>query len=89
VALQKFLQYIKYIILESTPLHHSPLSLPSLILGIVSKGIIFSFTYMCAQYLYHIYPPTAFPHLFPLPLVPSYPDKTCSALLFFNFVKEK
>jgi hypothetical protein len=32
------------------PLYHSPPPLP--IHGIVSTGIIFSFTYMCAQYLY-------------------------------------
>jgi hypothetical protein len=34
---------------------------------IVSSDIIFPFTYMCTQYLYHIHPPSQFPHLHPPP----------------------
>jgi hypothetical protein len=56
--LQKFLQYVKYIILEFTP---------STILRTVSTGLIFPFTYMCTQYLHFIHLPTSFPHLLPPP----------------------
>jgi hypothetical protein len=65
--LQMFLQYIKYITLEFTPFYHCSLFLPPAIPGIVSVGIIFAFTYKCTQYLYHIHPPTHFPHFLPLP----------------------
>jgi hypothetical protein len=48
---------------------------------------------MCTQYLYHIHPPTPFPHLLLLPQVPttalSLPGRTCSTLPISNFVKEK
>jgi hypothetical protein len=56
------------------PLHHS-LSLPPSIPGIVSTCVIFPFTHMCTQNLYHIYPSTYFPHLLPLPLRPTF--STC------------
>jgi hypothetical protein len=83
--LQKFLQYTKYIILQIHPLHHS-LSIPS----IVSTGLISPFTYMCTQYLHYIHPPTPFSHIPPLPVLPTtLPDRTCSAFLFSDFVKEK
>jgi hypothetical protein len=70
----------------NSPFHYSPLSL---IPGTVSTGLIFPFTYMCTQNLHPIHPPIPFPHLLPPPLVPTSPDRTCSALLFSNFVKEK
>jgi hypothetical protein len=64
--LQKFLQYIKYIIVEFTP----PFSFipPLPILGTVSTCLIFSFTYLCTQHLHYTHSPTCFPHIFPLSL---------------------
>jgi hypothetical protein len=59
--LQKFLYHL------NSPLHHSPLSPPPLILRIVSTGLIFTFTHTCTQYLHHIHPPTPFPHHLPPP----------------------
>jgi hypothetical protein len=53
---------------------HSPpcslLSSPLLIPGLVSTGIIFTFTYMCTHFLYHSHPPILFPTTSLLPLVP-------------------
>jgi hypothetical protein len=51
-------------------LHHSPL-FPSPTPGIVSTGVIFPLTFMCIQYFHHIHPPTTFPHILPLLLVPT------------------
>jgi hypothetical protein len=86
------LQYIKYFILEfipSTALFHPP----PLTLGTVSIGIIFAFTYMDIHDLYHIHPPTPFSvtaSLLPVPNPPHQPlSRTCSALLFSDFVVEK
>jgi hypothetical protein len=76
--LQKFLQWIKYIIFEFTSaLFHSP----SPITRTVSTGIIFAFIYMCIHYLGHL----------PLPHHPPThtPGRACSSLLFSNFVREK
>jgi tellurite resistance protein TehA-like permease len=57
----------------------------------VSIGTIFAFTYMCAYFLHHIHPPSAFlghlPH--PTGTTLSPPCSTCSALLFSDFVEEK
>jgi hypothetical protein len=46
---------------------------------------------MCTQYLHHIHLLTHFPHLLPPPTGtnPSPHCRTCSALLFSDFVKEK
>jgi hypothetical protein len=64
------------------PLHHSFLSPPSSVPGIVSTGLIFSFAYMCTPYLCYIHSPTPFPHIFPLPLVPNPQDRTGSTSYF-------
>jgi hypothetical protein len=57
--------------------------------GIVLIGLIFPFAYMCTQYLLHIHPPTPSSHLIPPPTATNPPDRTCSAVLFSDFVKEK
>jgi hypothetical protein len=49
----------------NTPL--PPFSYNIIIPGIIPTGIIFSFIYMCMQYLHYIHPPMPFPHLFFLP----------------------
>jgi hypothetical protein len=48
--------------------------------------LFFLFTYMCTQYLPHIHPPSHYPHFLPLSPAPTPPERTCSALLFSNFV---
>jgi hypothetical protein len=58
---------------------------PPPIPGTISTGLIFPSTYMWAQTLYYIYPPTPFPTSSPLPLVPTPSGKTCSALLDLYF----
>jgi hypothetical protein len=88
--LQKFLQCIKYILLEfipSTSLLYSPLPIP----GIVSKGITFAFISMCTQCLHHIHPPNPFPCHLPLLLVPVLPrqDLFCTPVLWFCRKKKK
>jgi hypothetical protein len=64
---------------------------PSFLLNpeIVSIGLIFPFTYMCTQYLHYIHPHTLSPYFLPTPTGTNPSDRTCSALLFSNFVKEK
>jgi hypothetical protein len=62
--LQRFLQYIKCIILEFT-LSSILFYLPSPIQEIVATGIFFPFTFMCTQYLHHTHPLTPFPYLLP------------------------
>jgi hypothetical protein len=73
----------------NSPLHHSLISIPLSTIQTVPTGIIFPLTYMHIQYLHYIRPPTLFPYILPLPLVPTPLDRTFSALLFFNFVKDK
>jgi hypothetical protein len=80
---------ISKILYLNSPLPPFSIILPHSIPGILSTGLICPFTYMCTQYLHHIYIPILFPHLLPLPLVPKPPDRTCSFLLFYDFVKEK
>jgi hypothetical protein len=77
--LQRFLQCIKYIIVEFTPSTAVLYSLP--IPGIVSTGLIFVFTYMYTHYLYYIHPLTpfpTFPPLSPTGAKPLSPCRTCS-----------
>jgi hypothetical protein len=52
--------------------------------GILSMGIILAFTYMCTQYVHHIYPPTPF---FWYQSPPA--GRTCYSLLLSDFAKEK
>jgi hypothetical protein len=69
VHLQKFLQYIKYIILEfisCTVLETS--STPSPIPGIVSTDTIFPFTYLCTQYCISYSLSYTISHFLPPPL---------------------
>jgi hypothetical protein len=71
-------------------LHHSPLFPYPLISRMVSTSIIFPLTSICTSYLHYIHPPMPFPHLL-LALTgtnPPTPVRTCSTLLFSDFVKE-
>jgi hypothetical protein len=62
---------------------------PPVIPRIVSTGIIFSFTYMCTQYLHNIHPPMTFLHFLPLPLVPASPRQVLFHSLVLWFSKRK
>jgi hypothetical protein len=55
------LSNISYLYSPPAPILYYP---PTPIHGIVSKAIIFPFTYMCTQYLHNIHPPVPFPHHF-------------------------
>jgi hypothetical protein len=80
--LQKFLQYIKYIILEFT-------FTPPCIRGIVSINLILPFTYICTQYLHHIHTLKPFPHVHFPPTGMNPRNRTHFPLLFSDFVKRK
>jgi hypothetical protein len=71
------------------PLRHSPLFLLPLIPTIVSKGLIFPFTYMSTQYLPPVHALTHFTHILPPYTGTNLPNRTWTALLFSNFVKKK
>jgi hypothetical protein len=71
-------------------LHHSPLSTPPLIPGIVSTGTIFAFTDMCTHILHHIHPPTLFPcHLPANRYHPSHTPNLFPPSWLSNFEEEK
>jgi hypothetical protein len=57
---------------------------PPLIPGIVSTGLIFPFTYMSTQNLYHIHPPIPFPYILlpPTGTIPTPAVRTCSSLFY-------
>jgi hypothetical protein len=64
--------------------------MPTLAPEVVSTGFTFVFTYMCTHFLHCIQFPIPFPNTSTLLLVPALPlGRTCSALLFTNFVGEK
>jgi uncharacterized membrane protein len=63
---------------------------PHPIPGMVTTGVISPFTYMCTQYLQYIHPPTPFYHLLPPTSTNLFPpNRTCSSLLFSDFVNKK
>jgi hypothetical protein len=89
--LQKFLQYIKHIILQCTLftiLFYPPFPPTA---TIVSTGLIFPITYMCTQYLHYIHSPTPLPHLLPAPTIsnPLRQDLFCPLVIRFYKRKKK
>jgi hypothetical protein len=71
----------------NSPLQPFSLTPPTPIPWTISTDIIFPFTYIRTQYFHHIHPALPFLHILPPPTCTNpHPDKTCSALLFFNFV---
>jgi hypothetical protein len=68
-------------------LQHSPLFPSPPIWEIVSAGIFFLFTFMCAQYLHHAHPPTSFPTSSPSHWYQ--PPQDLFTLLFSDFKKRK
>jgi hypothetical protein len=80
VAFTKLLIMYKNVNPPLPPLSFIP---PYPILGTVSTGIIFAFTYMCIHYSHCIHPPTLFlPNTY-------HRCRTCSTLFFSDFVPEK
>jgi hypothetical protein len=59
---------------------------PSPILGTVSTGLIFTFSYTCTRYLHHIHPPASFPHILPLPIGTNPPRQDLSHALAVCFL---
>jgi hypothetical protein len=56
---------------------------PNPITGIVLAGLIFPFTHMCTQYLYHIHTPTHFSPSPPPALIPTtYQDQFCPSIFW-------
>jgi hypothetical protein len=90
VAFTKVLTIYQIYNIWTHPIHCSHLPPPPPNLRIVSVGIIFAFTYMYTQFLYHIHPPTPFPqHLPPRTGTKFLLDRTYSSLLFSDFIEEK
>jgi hypothetical protein len=83
--LQRFLQRIKYIILQHTPPLLSPIA-PTLIPGTISTGLIFAFTYLCKHYLHHVHLPIPFFATYTLLPLPTTVPTTLLTFFIFYFI---
>jgi hypothetical protein len=86
-----FVTFTKFLTIYQSwihPFHHSLLSCPPPIPGIVSTIFIFPFSCMCTEYYHHIHPSTPFPYVLLPPSVPHPPDRnflpSCSLVLLKN-----
>jgi hypothetical protein len=81
LLLQKFLQYIKYIIVELTPLHHCPLSSPSHSWSSLDRFHLSIYIHVCTVFALYSLTYTLF-HLLSTLTGSNPPDKTVPFALF-------